>query len=138
MDHVEGDVPADNLPYTMDGWVKDATEAQQETMWWSGLDAMAQVHRADWKALDLGWLDWPEHGRPGIGQQMSYYRAFLDWAAKGTAHPTLEATWQWLVEHQPDETGEVVLNWGDSRIGNMIWRDFKCAAVIDWEMASLG
>ncbi len=138
MDHVEGDVPADNLPYTMDGWVKDATEAQQETMWWSGLDAMAQVHRADWKALDLGWLDRPEHGRPGIGQQMSYYRAFLDWAAKGTAHPTLEATWKWLVEHQPDETGEVVLNWGDSRIGNMIWRDFKCAAVIDWEMASLG
>jgi aminoglycoside phosphotransferase (APT) family kinase protein len=69
---------------------------------------------------------------------MSYYRDFLDWAAKGTSISTLEATWKWLEAHQPAEDGEVVLSWGDSRIGNIIWHDFECAAVIDWEMASLG
>jgi aminoglycoside phosphotransferase (APT) family kinase protein len=31
----------------------------------------------------------------------------------------------------------VVLSWGDSRIGNIIWDDFQAAAVLDWEMASL-
>ena len=40
--------------------------------------------------------------------------------------------------NQPDEQGEVVLSWGDSRIGNIIWDDFQAAAVLDWEMASLG
>ena len=52
--------------------------------------------------------------------------------------PVIESTWQWLVDHQPAEEGEVVLSWGDSRIGNIIWDDFRAAAVLDWEMASLG
>jgi aminoglycoside phosphotransferase (APT) family kinase protein len=138
MDHVVGQVPADNLPYTMAGWVIEATPEQQATMWWSGIDALAAVHATDWRALGLDWLDDPSRGQPGIAQQMSYYRSFLDWAAKGVKVPILESTWEWLTKHQPAETGEVVLSWGDSRIGNVIWDDFKCAAVLDWEMASLG
>ena len=138
MDHVEGDVPTDNLPYTIEGWVIEATPEQQSTMWWSGIDAMAAVHRTDWRALGLDWLGRPRRGRPGLEQQMSYYRDFLDWAAKGSPQPTLEATWTWLVDHQPAEEGDVVISWGDSRIGNMIWRDFKCVSVLDWEMATLG
>ena len=31
-----------------------------------------------------------------------------------------------------------VFNWGDSRIGNMLWRDFEPVAVLDWEMATVG
>jgi aminoglycoside phosphotransferase (APT) family kinase protein len=69
---------------------------------------------------------------------MSYYRSFLDWAAQGLQVPVLESTWEWLLTHQPEETGDIVLSWGDSRIGNVIWKDFECAAVLDWEMASLG
>ena len=49
----------------------------------------------------------------------------------------IESTWRWLVEHQPAEEGDVVMSWGDSRIGNIIWDDFRAAAVVDWEMASL-
>jgi aminoglycoside phosphotransferase (APT) family kinase protein len=138
MDHVEGKVPPDNIPYTMEGWVIEATPEEQERLWWSGIDALAAVHRTDWRTLGLDWLAMPERGKPGIQQQMSYYRDFLDWAAKGLRVPVLESTWQWLVDHQPVEDGEVVLSWGDSRIGNIIWDDFRCAAVLDWEMASLG
>jgi aminoglycoside phosphotransferase (APT) family kinase protein len=135
MDHVAGQVPADNLPYTMEGWVIEATPEQQSTMWWSGIDALAAVHRTDWRSLGLKWLVGGE--TPGVAQQMAYYRRFLDWAGQGTKVPILESTWQWLVDHKPAEVGDVVLSWGDSRIGNMIWDDFRCAAVIDWEMASL-
>jgi aminoglycoside phosphotransferase (APT) family kinase protein len=138
MDHVEGDIPADNLPYTMEGWVIDATPEQQERMWWSGIDALAAVHRTDWRALGLEWLVAGAAEPPGIAQQMAYYRRFLDWAADGLRVPILESTWEWLLEHQPAENGEVVLSWGDSRIGNIIWDDFEAAAVLDWEMASLG
>jgi aminoglycoside phosphotransferase (APT) family kinase protein len=138
MDHVEGNVPPDNIPYTMEGWVVEAAPEQQERMWWSGIDALAAVHRTDWRSLGLHWLSDGKRGRPGIQQQMSYYRDYLDWATKGIRVPVIESTWQWLVEHQPAEDGDVVLSWGDSRIGNIIWDDFQCAAVLDWEMASLG
>jgi aminoglycoside phosphotransferase (APT) family kinase protein len=137
MDHVDGLVPPDNIPYTMEGWVLEATPEQQERMWWSGIDALASVHHTDWRAVGLEWLSNPARGRPGLQQQLSYYRDFLDWATGGLAVPVIESTWQWLVEHQPPEEGDVVISWGDSRIGNMIWDDFRCAAVIDWEMASL-
>jgi len=138
MDHVDGKVPADNLPYTLEGWVIEATAEQQRKMWWSGIEALATVHRTDWAACGLAWLDDRARGHPGIEQQMSYYREFYEWAAKGTPVPTLDATWKWLQAHQPPENGDVVLSWGDSRIGNIIWDDFECAAVLDWEMASLG
>jgi len=138
MDHVEGKVPPDNLPYTMEGWVLEATPEEQEQMWWSGLEAMSRVHRADWRRLGLDWLDRPSRGRPGLEQQLSYYRAFLDWSAKGRPQPVAEAAWDWLAANRPDEDGEVVLCWGDSRLGNIIWQGFRPAAVVDWEMATLG
>jgi aminoglycoside phosphotransferase (APT) family kinase protein len=138
MDHVEGLVPADHIPHTVEGWVIEGTPEQQGRMWWSGIDALASVHRTDWAALGFEWLNHPSRGRPGIEQQMSYYDSFHHWATKGATISTLDATWKWLQAHQPQEKGDIVLNWGDSRIGNIIWDDFECAAVLDWEMASLG
>ena len=29
------------------------------------------------------------------------------------------------------------LSWGDARLGNMIWYDYRCAAVVDWEACAL-
>jgi aminoglycoside phosphotransferase (APT) family kinase protein len=137
MEHVEGLVPSDNIPYTLEGWVIEATPGQQERMWWSGIEALASVHKSDWRALGLDWLDMPARGKPGLDQQLSYYRDFLDWSTKGVRVPVIESTWQWLLDHRPEETGDVVLSWGDSRIGNIIWHDFEARAVVDWEMASL-
>ena len=31
-----------------------------------------------------------------------------------------------------------MLNWGDARIGNMLYVDFEPVAVLDWEMATVG
>jgi aminoglycoside phosphotransferase (APT) family kinase protein len=137
MDHVEGRVPADNLPYTMDGWVLEASDAERETMWWSGLEAMAEVHRTDWRALGLEWLVPGGRDACGLSHQLAYYRAFLDWSAGDRPQPTTEAAWRWLVDNRPDESGDPVLCWGDARLGNVIWEDFRPSAVLDWEMATL-
>jgi aminoglycoside phosphotransferase (APT) family kinase protein len=138
MDHVEGLVPPDNLPYTMEGWVLEASAAEQEQMWWSGLEAMARIHRADWRSLGLEWLADPSRGAPGLDQQLAYYREYLDWTARGRPQPVAEAAWEWLVANRPAEDGPVTLCWGDARVGNIIWRDFTPVAVLDWEMATLG
>lgn len=42
-------------------------------------------------------------------------------------------------DHFPDKVAaaEPVLVWGDSRIGNVLYRDFSPVAVLDWEMATI-
>jgi aminoglycoside phosphotransferase (APT) family kinase protein len=139
MDRVEGRVPADNLPYTMEGWLLDSTPEQQAELWWSGLDALAAVHSLDWEDRGLGFLAEGLRGAPGLDHLLAYYREFLDTAAKGRPQPTTEAIWDWLVANRPAETGPLVLSWGDSRIGNIIWDEaYHPASVLDWEMATLG
>jgi len=53
------------------------------------------------------------------------------------SYPLIERTLEWLDTNRPAE-GPTVLNWGDARIGNMLYRDFEPAAVLDWEMATVG
>jgi aminoglycoside phosphotransferase (APT) family kinase protein len=49
----------------------------------------------------------------------------------------IERTFAWLDAHAPSAQ-PAVLNWGDARIGNMLFRDFTPVAVLDWEMAAVG
>src|SRR5262249_11141778 len=51
--------------------------------------------------------------------------------------PLIEAAFDWLHAHWPADEGETVFSWGDSRIGNILYRDFEPVAVLDWEMAGL-
>ncbi|WP_448699628.1 phosphotransferase, partial [Streptomyces avidinii] len=41
-----------------------------------------------------------------------------------------------LEELWPQDEGPAVLNWGDARIGNVIYDGFTPVAVLDWEMAA--
>lgn len=138
MDFVDGLVPSDNMPYTMEGWVVNATVEQQSRMWWQGIEALASVHRVDVKGAGLAWLAETPHGKDGLGSQLTYYRHFLDWTARGRHQPVAEAAWQWLLKHRPATESKPVLCWGDSRLGNIIWDDFTPRAVLDWEMATVG
>ena len=85
-----------------------------------------------------GW--WPApRGQPGIEQQMAYYRRLprLGRPGRQGARARVDLAVAASTTSRP-RTGDVVLSWGDSRIGNIIWDDFRAAAVLDWEMASLG
>jgi aminoglycoside phosphotransferase (APT) family kinase protein len=73
--------------------------------------------------------------RRHVDEQRDYYA----WVASdGTESPLIERGFQWLEEHWPEENGEPVFNWGDARIGNIVFREFAPVAVLDWEMASIG
>jgi aminoglycoside phosphotransferase (APT) family kinase protein len=135
---IDGQIPTDNPPYASGGWLMDAPPEDQERLWWSGLEAMAKVHATDWKSLGLGFLDDTRRGSTGLDQQLSYYRDFYTWAAEGRQIPVATATLEWLESNRPSEDAPTALLWGDSRIGNMIFDDFSCVAVLDWEMTCLG
>lgn len=135
MQRVEGRVPADDPPFTAAGWVLDLSPTQRRQMWTSGIDALARIHSVDWRSLGLGFLDDPEH-TSALDAQLAWWRAMFDWAAEGEPNPTIESALTWLQQNRPDD-GEKVLNWGDARVGNIIFADGVAAAVLDWEMAAL-
>ena len=137
MDHVPGQVPADNPTYHADGWVTEASPAQLAHMWWRSIDVLAEIHRLDVARLGLGFVDRPEYGRTGIDQQLGYYERFLTWTRTrglGVCKTALE----WLRRRQPAEHGPPSLLWGDARLGNVIFCDFEPRAVLDWERVTLG
>jgi aminoglycoside phosphotransferase (APT) family kinase protein len=141
MDYVEGRVPPDMMPYTFgSNWFADAPPERQRELQDSTVDVIADLHSipdpehtfgflsdgSDPNALrrNLNWLkDWYTFAVPDIGRSSLIERA-LEW---------LETNWPADVA-----AADPVLVWGDSRVGNVLYEDFRPVAVLDWEMAVLG
>jgi aminoglycoside phosphotransferase (APT) family kinase protein len=137
MERVAGRVPTDQPPYHAGGWLTEVAPEERAAIWWSGLDALARIHRLDWRALGFGFLERPALGATPFEQQLEHYRRYFAWAARGWPQPTAEAALAWLERRRPQED-EPALVWGDARIGNVIFDGGRAAAVLDWEMVTLG
>lgn len=138
MEQVEGVAPADNPPYTAEGWLKDLAPSAQRRIWMDYLETLSAIHRLDPYELGLGFLARPDLGATQVEQELAYYEHFYRWAYGPGDHPTVAPSLTWLRANRPPQPAPLRLVWGDARIGNMIFRDGRCAAVIDWEMARLG
>jgi aminoglycoside phosphotransferase (APT) family kinase protein len=137
MAKVAGRVPTDQPPYHAGGWMTEASPEERAAIWWGGIECLAKIHRLDWRGLGFGFLEQPELGSNGLERQLEYYRRYLKWAARGEPQPTIEAALAWLEKHAPADE-PTVLCWGDARIGNIIFDGTRPAAVLDWEMVTLG
>jgi aminoglycoside phosphotransferase (APT) family kinase protein len=134
MARVEGQVPADNPSYHADGWMPALDEAQRATVWTSGLDTMAAIHRIDRVALGLDWIP-----VPAPAEQLDRDRAYRSFATDGEPFPLVDRALDLLAASVPPPATAPALCWGDSRIGNMIFAaDGSVAAVLDWEMVTAG
>jgi aminoglycoside phosphotransferase (APT) family kinase protein len=137
MQRIDGRIPADDPPFTATGWVLDLTPDQRRQMWHNSIDVLAQIHSVDWHALGLDFLDTPEH-HSGLDAGLAKWQRTFEWATDGEPNPTLEAALRWLDENRPQHDEPKVLNWGDARVGNIIFRDDVVpAGVLDWEMVVL-
>lgn len=144
MDRIDGEAPTDNPPYSMDGWLLAADPAVQAAVWTTGLDAMAAVHRVDWRGLGLGDLDPCPDGGSRLGQRVDEWAEMLAWASPDERQEVPELGLAWLRENQPPDTDDPTLCWGDSRISNQLFvgcdraSTVEVAAVLDWEMVHVG
>jgi aminoglycoside phosphotransferase (APT) family kinase protein len=138
MEAVPGRVPKDNLPYTFEGWLLEATETerialQDDTVW-----ALAGIHGVDLDGVDVSFLGHDAAGPSALRQHVAWWRVYHDWLALPTPAPVIDRAFEWLDEHWPsDDGGPSALSWGDARIGNVIYDGFRPAAVLDWEMAGI-
>ena len=140
LDRAYGDVPADDPPYVLEGWVLDLEPSRRGLLYDRAVDVVNTVQSVDWQALNLGrLLDKPQYGAPGLDQQLGYWDAVYGWASRdGRSSPTVEAALDWAKANKP-EGEDLVLNWGDARIGNLMFtpEDLEVVAVLDWEMACI-
>jgi aminoglycoside phosphotransferase (APT) family kinase protein len=136
MEFIEGVIPADVPRYTQAGFLVDeATPADRERMVRDACETMATLAGLDWKKLGLDWLDVKGRGDPTLQDQLQLYRDYCDHALRDRDHSIIRASLDWLDANAPDlPTG---ISWGDSRLGNIIWQDYRCASVCDWEAISL-
>jgi aminoglycoside phosphotransferase (APT) family kinase protein len=136
MDFVAGEVPRENPIYTSEGFYFDAAPEQRRGMLEDGLQVLAKIHSLDWREAGFGWLEAPGRA-PGMATQLAIWEEFTVRELAGRDHPSLDRAWAWLHANLPPDSG-IGLCWGDARPGNIIWQDFRCACVTDFENVSLG
>ena len=139
MSRVEGEIPPDILPYNFgDSWLFAAAPDDRRRLQDASVGVLAELHAIERPTEQFGFLGLDAPGDTPLGRKVAHTRAWYEWATRDVGRsPLVERTFAWLDDHRPEEESAPVLTWGDSRIGNVIYRDFAPVAILDWEMACL-
>lgn len=135
---VAGQVPPDYPPYPVGSWLTDGTPEQLAGLQSSTVGLLADLYQIEDAAARLPFLQ-PEGNRSMsvLRRDLDRWRRHFLWAARGIEIPLMDDAFEWLERHFPEHEGPTVISWGDSRIGNVIYRDFRPVAALDWEVAGL-
>ncbi len=99
-------------------------------------DWLAQLHRFDWTATDIGKvLPVCDTGNAAIAQ-VNTWKAMIGESGMRPL-PLLHYALLWL-ERNPPVAPRVCLVHGDYRAGNFLQRDGRMTAILDWELMHLG
>lgn len=131
MEKIDGLIPTDTPSWATQGFIVDAEPAQRRALWEQTVRMMAEVHRLDREPflfLRTGATD------SGVGDCLDFWRRSLRWAEPEEPMPLVQECEEWLLANQPDVTA---LSWGDSRLPNVIYRDFTPVGLLDWDLVSL-
>jgi aminoglycoside phosphotransferase (APT) family kinase protein len=138
MSRVDGDVPND-ITYNSAGWLFEAGAGRQRALQESTVSVMAALHAVPDPERSFAFLQFPQAGDTALQRHVAHARAWYDYAIPSAGRCELiERGFAWLADNWPAGSQETVLSWGDARVNNVIYRDFRPVALLDWEMAGLG
>ncbi|HYF46251.1 MAG TPA: phosphotransferase family protein [Acidimicrobiales bacterium] len=126
---VDGHVPGEMAGF--DPWVQGLS-AERRTVLHEGVaDVLADLHR-------LGPVDGLPHR--GLSAELAWWEEYLAWsAAPGSAVPVLQEALASCRDRRPAAEPPPAVLWGDVRLGNVVFDDDGAvAALLDWEMATVG
>jgi aminoglycoside phosphotransferase (APT) family kinase protein len=130
MELVPGEVIVTSVPDVLD------TPAQRHLIGEQLIDALVEIHGVDWQSVGL----------EGFGKPTGYLERQLRrfgglWELNKTREiPAVESVGGWLAENLPDSGAATIVH-GDFRLGNTLFASAppaQLAAVLDWEMATIG
>jgi aminoglycoside phosphotransferase (APT) family kinase protein len=130
MEMVEGDVVTTTMPTALDTPVERRRTADDL------IDALVEVHGVDWRAAGLEGFGKPD------GYLERQLRRFLGlWDHNKTREiPAVEVVGDWLKANLPQSPAATIVH-GDYRLGNVLLASgapARIAAVLDWEMSTIG
>ena len=97
------------------------------------IDILCNLHSINMDAVGLGDL-----GRKEAYLTRQLKRWTRQWGSSKTHEvPEMEESCRILTDTMPEQIGATIVH-GDYRLGNMIVRDDKVEAVLDWELCTLG
>lgn len=141
MDRIEGMVPPDVPPYNWgDNWLADASPEDQRRLQHSTVRAIAGLHSIPDAETRFRFLDRDGVGASPLERNLAWVRSWYEFAVPDLDRsPVTERALDWLEANLPETSAaDTVLCWGDSRVGNVLYRDFEPVGVLDWEMAAIG
>ena len=138
MERIDGEMVPDNPPYVFGGWLAGAPAAQQDQVEQELLCVMAGIHGIEASAEETAFLQIAHDGVTPLRRHFARERALYEWGRNGMRFAPVERLFDWLEAHWPSHEGAAVVNWGDARPANVLWRDFRAVGVLDWELAMLG
>jgi aminoglycoside phosphotransferase (APT) family kinase protein len=128
---ISGDVITSAVPPALD------TRAERRRIGEELVDALVEVHATDWAACGL--QDFSRDPARYLERQLRRFGGL--WEAGRTREiSAVEEVGHWLGEHLP-ASGPPAIVHGDYRLGNVIMRPgapARLAAILDWEMATVG
>jgi aminoglycoside phosphotransferase (APT) family kinase protein len=131
MERVAGEVVAATLPPALD------TPAQRRRCAEELVDALVEIHAVDWRACGLDGFS----RDPGAYLERQLRRFGGLWEHHRTREvAAIEHVGAWLRERLP-RSGPATIVHGDYRLGNAIFSagaPARLAAILDWEMATVG
>jgi aminoglycoside phosphotransferase (APT) family kinase protein len=130
MELVAGEAIVASVPQALD------TPAQRQRIGEQLIDALVEIHAVDWRAAGL-----EDFGKPTGYLERQLRRFGGLWELNKTREiPAVESVGAWLAEHLPS-SGPATIVHGDYRLGNTMFAldaPARLAAVLDWEMATIG
>ena len=140
MEKIDGAIPTDVMPYNFgDNWLFDAAVTERRTLQDATVAMIAELHSIG--NLDENFPELPAAASDATELRAHFGRTLVwyEWvAANFTRSPLIDRLITKLDAQFPTHTTPTVLSWGDSRIGNVIYQDFKPVAALDWEMVGFG
>jgi aminoglycoside phosphotransferase (APT) family kinase protein len=133
MEKVEGEVPN---PWSRPGKQFYAAAAPRGILPKSFVEALASLHNLDWRAAGLDFIGVPLPGNGFVMREIAKWESLINQSLR-KPEPVLTELLMWLKANAP-ETPRLAFVHGAYRTGNLIIRDDRIAAIIDWELQVIG
>jgi aminoglycoside phosphotransferase (APT) family kinase protein len=133
MEKIEGEVPN---PWSKAGKRAYAEAAARGTLPRSFVAALATLHNLDWRAAGLDFLGVPEPGRDFARREISKWEGLARESSR-EPQPVLAEVIAWLKANAP-ESQRLAFVHGAYRTGNLIVREDRVVAILDWELEGIG
>jgi aminoglycoside phosphotransferase (APT) family kinase protein len=128
MDYIEGQVVTTELPAPLDSDPGARRRLAEDLV-----DTLVEIHAADVTTASLAAF-----ARPGNYNERQVRRFAQLWVINQTRElPEVVEVGRWLAANVPEQLPATAVH-GDYRLGNMIVQGERIAAVLDWEMGTIG